>query len=105
MSMKENTKTESKNCTKEEFVKLMARRCDMTIKETEKALKAFVDTVTEVVTEGKKITFVGFGSFECVHRNARQGRNPRTGEIIDVPASKSVKFGAGKILKNTVNSL
>lgn len=103
MPKKDDIKREAKNCTKDEFVKRMARHCDMTIKDTDKALKAFLDTVTEVVKEGKKIMFVGFGSFECVHREARKGHNPRTGEPVDIPASKAVKFGAGKLLKDTVN--
>ena len=72
-------------------------------KDAEKALKAFVDVVTEQLKEGEKVQLVGFGTFEVSERAAREGRNPQTGETMKIEASKSPKFKAGKALKDMVN--
>lgn len=66
----------------------------------------FIDRFTEVLTEamagGEKVTLVGFGTFSVAQRAQRQGRNPRTGEVITIPASKAVKFKAGSKLRDAV---
>lgn len=67
-------------------------------------LDAVVETITETLAKGEKISLVGFGSFEVVDREARTGRNPKTGETIEIPASKSPKFKAGSKLKEIVNA-
>ena len=69
----------------------------------EKALKAFTDVVAEELAKGEKIQLVGFGTFEVSERAAREGRNPRSGEVMTIPASKAPKFKAGKALKDVVN--
>ena len=70
----------------------------------EKALKAFVDVVTEQLKEGEKVQLVGFGTFEVSERAAREGRNPQTGKTMKIAACKAPKFKAGKALKDAVNA-
>ena len=89
---------------KTELVAAMAERTELTKKEAEKALKAFTDIVAEELTKGEKIQLVGFGTFEVSERAAREGRNPMTGETIQISASKTPKFKAGKALKDQVNA-
>lgn len=87
-----------------ELISAMSENANMTKVDTEKALKAFIDTVTEELKNGGKVQLVGFGTFEIVGRAERQGRNPKTGETITIPASKSPKFKAGRSLKDIVNA-
>ena len=89
---------------KTELVAAMADQAGLSKKDAEKALKAFIDTVTEELKNGGKVQLVGFGTFEVAERAERQGRNPKTGEAITIPASKSPKFKAGKALKDIVNA-
>ena len=89
---------------KTELVAAMAAKAELSKKDTEKALKAFMETVSEELKKGEKIQLVGFGTFEVVKRAARTGKNPQTGKAIKIPASKAPKFKAGKGLKDTVNS-
>ena len=65
--------------------------------------KAFTDVVAEELKKGEKVQLVGFGTFEVAEREAREGRNPRTGETMTIAASKSPKFKAGKALKDSLN--
>ena len=88
---------------KTELVAAMAANAELSKKDAEKALKAFIDVVTEELTKGEKIQLVGFGTFEVAERTAREGRNPQTGETMSIPASKAPKFKAGKALKDAVN--
>lgn len=88
---------------KSELITAIAEKSGLTKKESEIALSAFIDTVTETLTNGEKIQIVGFGSFELIERAAREGVNPATGTKIHIEASKSPKFKAGKGLKDTVN--
>ena len=88
---------------KAELVAAIAEKTDLSKKDSEKALKAFIDVVTEELTKGEKIQLVGFGTFEVAERSAREGRNPQTGETMSIPASKAPKFKAGKALKDAVN--
>ena len=81
----------------------MAEQAELSKKDSEKALKAFIDVVTEELKKGEKIQLVGFGTFEVTERAAREGRNPLTGEKMQIKASKAPKFKAGKALKDAVN--
>ena len=89
---------------KTELVAAIADKAELTKKDSEKALKALIDVVTEELKNGEKIQLVGFGTFEVSERAARTGKNPQTGKAIKIPASKAPKFKAGKALKDTVNS-
>ena len=88
---------------KAELIASMAEKCELTKKDTEKALKAFMDAVQESLEKGEKVQLVGFGTFEVKQRAARVGRNPRTKEEIKIPASKAPLFKPGKDLKDSVN--
>ena len=85
---------------KTELVAAMAEKTELSKKDAEKALKAFTDVVAEELKKGEKVQLVGFGTFEVAEREAREGRNPRTGETMTIAASKSPKFKAGKALKD-----
>ena len=87
-----------------ELISAMSEKSELTKVDTEKALKAFIDTVTDELKNGGKVQLVGFGTFEVTERAERNGRNPKTGEAITIPASKSPKFKAGKALKDIVNA-
>lgn len=89
---------------KTELVAAIATQTELSKKDAEKALKAFTDVVAEELAKGEKIQLVGFGTFEVSERTAREGRNPRTGETMTIPASKAPKFKAGKALKDIVNA-
>jgi DNA-binding protein HU-beta len=88
---------------KAELVTSMAEKAGLTKKETETFLKAFIDSVEEALGNGEKVQLVGFGTFETRERAARTGRNPRTKEEIQIPASKVPVFKAGKEFKDIVN--
>ena len=89
---------------KAELVAAMSEKTGMKKNDAEKALKAFVDVVTDELVKGEKVQLVGFGTFEVSEREAREGRNPLTGEKITIAASKNPKFKAGKALKDMVNA-
>ena len=88
---------------KTELIAEVAKKCAMSKKDAEKALKAFTDVVAEELKKGEKIQLVGFGTFEVSERAARVGRNPQTKQEITIPASKAPKFKAGKALKDSLN--
>lgn len=88
---------------KAELVAAIAEKTELSKKDAEKALKAFTDVVAEELKKGEKVQLVGFGTFEVAEREAREGRNPRTGETMTIAASKSPKFKAGKALKDSLN--
>ena len=85
---------------KTELVAAMAEQTQLSKKDAEAALKAFIDVVSEEMKKGEKVQLVGFGTFEV---SAREGRNPATGESMVIKASKAPKFKAGKALKDLVN--
>ena len=89
---------------KTELVAAMADQAGITKKDAEAALKAFTDTVAAELKKGEKIQLVGFGTFEVSTRAAREGRNPQTGDVMKIAASKAPKFKAGKALKDLVNA-
>ena len=88
---------------KTELVAAIAEQAELSKKDSEKALKAFIDVVSDELKKGEKIQLVGFGTFEVIERAAREGRNPLTGKSMKIPASKAPKFKAGKALKDAVN--
>lgn len=89
---------------KTELVAVVAEQADISKKDAEKVLKAFVDVVTEEMKKGEKVQLVGFGTFEVSERAAREGRNPQTGKTMKIEACKAPKFKAGKALKDAVNA-
>lgn len=88
---------------KAELVAAIAEKTELSKKDSEKALKAFIDVVTEELIKGEKIQLVGFGTFEVTERAAREGRNPQTGKTMEIAACKAPKFKAGKQLKDALN--
>ena len=88
---------------KTELVAAIAEQAEISKKDAEKAVKAFTDVVAEELKNGGKVQLVGFGTFEVSERAAREGRNPLTGETMQIAASKSPKFKAGKALKDMMN--
>ena len=88
---------------KTELVAAMAEQTNLSKKDAEAALKAFIDVVSEELKKGEKVQLVGFGTFEVSERATREGRNPQTGETMEIKASKTPKFKAGKALKDMMN--
>ena len=88
---------------KAELITSMAEKSQLTKKDAETALKAFIDSVQEALENGEKVQLVGFGTFETRERAAREGRNPRTKEVISIPASVVPVFKAGKEMRDRVN--
>jgi DNA-binding protein HU-beta len=89
---------------KGELVDAIATRADCTKKAAEEILTATLDIIGETVADGEKVTLVGFGSFEARDRKGREGRNPLTGEKIQIPATRVPAFSAGKGLKEKVSA-
>ena len=88
---------------KAELIAAVAENAELTKKDAEKAVKAFIEVVTDELKKGEKVQVVGFGTFEVAERAAREGRNPHTGEPMPIAASKAPKFNAGKALKDALN--
>lgn len=87
---------------KAELVSSVAEKTDLTKKDVEKAVSAMLDSVTEALAKGDKVQLVGFGTFETRQRAARKGRNPQTGQEIDIAATSVPVFKAGKVLRESV---
>lgn len=90
---------------KTELIAAMAEASGLSKKDCEAALAAFITTTESALKAGNKVQLVGFGSFEVKERAARTGKNPATGEQIDIPASKAPAFKAGKALKTPSSNL
>ena len=88
---------------KAELITSMAEKSQLTKKEAEMALNALMESIQEALVSGDKVQLVGFGTFETRERAAREGRNPRTKESINIPASTVPVFKAGKEFKERVN--
>ena len=88
---------------KEELVQEVSKKAKVTQKEAGEVLNALVETIQKTVSKGKKVTLVGFGTFESRKRAARTGRNPQTGKEISIPAKTVPVFSAGKKFKTAVN--
>ena len=89
--------------TKSELINAMAEKADTSKAAAKRFLDAFTDTVSDALTEGDKVTLVGFGTFSVSERKERQGINPKTREKMTIAASKAPKFKAGKALKDQVS--
>ncbi len=87
---------------KSELVDAIAAKASTTKKEADAVLTAVVDSIIEAVSAGEKVTLVGFGTFEARQRQAREGRNPSTGQPIQIPATTVPAFSAGKLFKEKV---
>ena len=87
---------------KTELIAVLANEAKVTQKVAEEVLRAFTNAVSETLQKGEKVVVTGFGTFEVRHRVARQGKNPRTGQPITVPAQNTPAFRAGKLLKAAV---
>lgn len=90
--------------TKKELVAAMAEKTEQTKKDTEVMLNALIDVVTEALTDGEEVAIAGLGKFEVRERAARSGRNPQTGEAIEIAACKVPAFKAAKALKDAVKA-
>ena len=88
---------------KTELIAAIAEKAEISKKDSEKALKAFIDVVTDQLKKDDKVQLVGFGTFEGSKRAAREGRNPQTGKTMKIAACKAPKFKAGKALKDAIN--
>jgi len=89
---------------KQDIIDIMAEQADISKAAAERALNAFTDTITNELGSGNEVVLVGFGTWSTSERAAREGRNPKTGETIQIPASTVAKFKAGKKLKDAVNT-
>ena len=87
---------------KTELIAAVAEKTGLSKKDSDAAVNAVLNTITETLKADEKIQLVGFGSFETKKRAARTGRNPRTGEIIEIPATYGVRISAGSLLKKAV---
>ena len=89
---------------KEDLERSICEKGDFTQKDVKKFIKIFTEIIKENVAAGEKVQLIGFGSFESRKRTARTGRNPKTGIVINIPASVVPAFKAGKAFKDTVNA-
>ncbi|WP_203249853.1 HU family DNA-binding protein [Cysteiniphilum marinum] len=97
-------KKEVKTHNKGEFEAMVAEKSGLTKVDAKKAVDAFIASVTDIVKNGDAVSFTGFGKFEVAERAAREGRNPKTGEKMQIAASKTPKFSAGKLLKEAAKA-
>jgi DNA-binding protein HU-beta len=88
--------------SREELIQKIAREAKLNKTQADKALRATLDGITTSLKKGKRVSFVGFGTFDVGKRKARMGRNPQTGETIRIAAARVPKFRAGKQLKDAV---
>jgi len=87
---------------KADLINALAEKNGVTKKDAEKSISAILDIITDALKNGDKVQIMGFGSFEVKNRAARTAKNPSTGALMEIPASKVVSFKAGKALKDTV---
>ena len=87
---------------KSDLIAKIAEKAELSKKDAEKALNAFIDSVTDALVNNDKVVLVGFGSFETKKRSARKGKNPQTGAEINIPATTVPTFKVGKALKDAV---
>lgn len=87
---------------KTELINAVAENTGLSKKDASAAIVAVFDEITKVMAKGEKVQILGFGNFEVRERSARQGRNPQTGEVVEIAATKAPAFKAGKALKEAV---
>lgn len=90
--------------SKQQLVEMIAEKAGLTKADASRALDATMESVTEALKKGEKVSLVGFGTFATSKREAREGRNPRTGETVTIAARTAVTFKAGSKLKDAVNA-
>ncbi|HMO80413.1 MAG TPA: HU family DNA-binding protein [Pyrinomonadaceae bacterium] len=90
--------------TKADLVEKVAVEADLTKKDAEQLVEIVLESIIESLNAGEKIELRGFGSFRVRERNSRKGRNPKTGEAVDIPAKRVAYFKPGKDLKELINS-
>ena len=90
--------------TKVELIAAVANEANLTKKDAEAAVNSALNAITHALKEGDKVALVGFGTFEVRERPARKGRNPMTGEAIDIDATRSVAFKPGKSIKDAMDN-
>jgi len=90
--------------TKAELVEKVAEKIQLTKKQTETVVNILLNSITEALSEGDKVELRGFGSFRLRNRNPREGRNPKTGDTVQIPAKRVPFFKAGKELRDMVDS-
>ena len=90
--------------TKTDLINVVADASDLTKKQAEAAVNATIEAIASALKDGDKVQLIGFGTFETKESAEREGRNPKTGESITIPASKKVVFSASKALKEEVNA-
>jgi integration host factor subunit beta len=90
--------------TKAELVEKVAEKIQLTKKQTETVVNMLLNSITEALSEGDKVELRGFGSFRLRNRNPREGRNPKTGDTVQIPAKRVPFFKAGKELRDMVDS-
>jgi len=88
--------------TRVEIIEKMAKDAGVSKAAAQKALDSFIDSIKKTLKKGNKVTLIGFGTFSVGKRAARKGRNPQTGEVIKIKASKAPKFKAGKAFKDAL---
>jgi DNA-binding protein HU-beta len=93
----------TRNMNKAELIDAMAAAAGLSKADAKKALDGFVGATTDALKKGERISLVGFGSFDLSRRNARNGRNPKTGEVIQIAAKNTIRFKAGSELSSSVN--
>lgn len=89
---------------KTDLINAVAESAELSKKDAENAVKAVLQNIEETLSKGDKVQLIGFGNFEVRERSARKGRNPQTGEEMEIPASKQPAFKPGKALKDSVNN-
>jgi len=89
--------------TKDMIIEKISADAEITKPQATKAFKSMIDSITQSLQKGQKVTLVGFGTFAVSNRKARDGRNPRTGETIRIPSCKVPRFKAGKKLKEAIS--
>jgi DNA-binding protein HU-beta len=87
---------------KQDLVNLVSEKTGISKEAAGKAQKAVIEAISSALEKGDSVSFIGFGSFKVIDRAAREGRNPSTGERIQIPASKAVKFTPSKVLKERI---
>jgi DNA-binding protein HU-beta len=100
----EHVEVRRSSVNKSELVDKVASAADLSNAQAQRVVDAFIDTVQSAVAQGDKVTLPGFGAWSRTERKARMGRNPRTGEPVQIAASKGVKFTAGAGFKSAVKT-
>ena len=102
--LNQNLSKRRKKVNKNDLIASVASSAGLSKSDATRAIESFLDAITNALKRDEKVSIVGFGNFSVSHRKATTGRNPRTGESIQIPASKRPKFTVGKALKDSVNN-